>query len=81
MVLTEAIELNNRGERTQRIVDSQGEEHDIICNLEYWDCECEHNFIHPLSQLNCNICGVIKETQPNSRAGEVDHFFAEGKLI
>lgn len=38
---------------------------------KYWDCECKDNFIHPKTQIQCNICGVVAEEQPDSRVNEV----------
>jgi hypothetical protein len=56
--------LNDYNERLQRTGD-------IILNLDYWDCECESNFIHPISQQMCDICGAIQEESPSSRENEV----------
>jgi hypothetical protein len=44
---------------------------DIITTDQYWDCECEHNFIHPKECPICFKCGAIKEEQPDSRVNEV----------
>ncbi|MDA8338919.1 MAG: hypothetical protein M0Z70_06425 [Nitrospiraceae bacterium] len=56
--------LNDHGERLQGIGD-------IILNLDYWDCECENNFIHPISQQRCDSCGSVQEECPSSRENEV----------
>ncbi len=44
---------------------------DIILTPEYWDCECEKDYIHPKSQKSCKICGAKSHSQPDARANEV----------
>lgn len=56
--------LNEHNERLQHVGD-------IILNLDYWDCECENNFIHPISQQRCDICGSEQEESPSSRENKV----------
>lgn len=56
--------LNDDNERLQHIGD-------IILNLDYWDCECKNNFIHPISQQRCGICGSDQDESPSSRESEV----------
>lgn len=56
--------LNEYNERLENLGD-------IILNLDYWDCECENNFIHPISQQRCNVCGSEQEESPSSRENEV----------
>ena len=39
---------------------------------DYWDCECEHNYIHKKTDRTiCALCGTLEEDQPDSRMGEV----------
>jgi len=38
---------------------------------QYWDCECEDNFIHPSSKRVCFNCNTAAVTQPPSRVSEV----------
>ena len=38
---------------------------------QYWDCECEDNYIHPNTEDKCDRCGAVREEQPNSRKIEV----------
>ncbi len=38
---------------------------------DYWDCECEHNYIHPKTQDRCFVCGAFAEEQPDSRVNEI----------
>ena len=38
---------------------------------QYWDCECEHNYIHPNTEDKCDRCGAVREEQPDSRKVEV----------
>jgi hypothetical protein len=44
----------------------------IILNLEYWDCECEENFIHLINEKVCSVCNTRQENQPNSRESEIE---------
>lgn len=44
---------------------------DIITNENFWDCECDDDFIHPKSQAECAKCGTKSEDQPDSRLDEV----------
>ena len=37
----------------------------------FWDCECEHGFIHANSGVPCSVCGATPEEQPDSRICEV----------
>lgn len=43
----------------------------IQLTSEYWDCECDNNYIHPKSQKTCEICKSWQESQPNSTVSEV----------
>jgi len=43
----------------------------ITLNLDYWDCECDDNYIHFKARTNCSKCGAIQEDQPSSRSNEV----------
>ena len=43
----------------------------IITTPDYWDCECENNYIHPRKHDECKVCGSIEEEQPESRLSEV----------
>ena len=41
-----------------------------LCN-NFWDCECDKNFIHSKNQDTCPECGAVQEEQPDSRVDEV----------
>ncbi len=41
---------------------------------EYWDCECEYNYIHPKTQKSCPICGAMADEQPDSIVDEVERY-------
>jgi len=45
---------------------------DILLDLDFWDCECRKNFIHPISQSFCPICIADEKDSPSSRANEVE---------
>ena len=38
---------------------------------EYWDCECEHNFIQPAHIDQCPRCWARREECPDSHTQEV----------
>ena len=56
---------NSYGERIQYIGN-------IALNLEYWDCECKNNYIHPINQNKCSTCNSIQNDCPSSRENEVE---------
>jgi hypothetical protein len=43
----------------------------VITTPNYWDCECEHNYIHPKIVKECPICHTHPDKQPDSRVSEV----------
>lgn len=44
---------------------------DLTLNLAYWDCECETDYIHPVSLPQCWRCGTTFDDRPNAREAEV----------
>lgn len=44
---------------------------DTTFNLSYWDCDCEKEFIHPLTLKLCSKCGVYQKDSPSSIEIEV----------
>lgn len=44
---------------------------DITTIDDFWDCECEQNFIHSVKHKTCSICNRDQVDQPNSRLNEV----------
>ena len=38
---------------------------------EYWDCECDKDYIHPKNESFCLKCGTTAEDSPDSRIEEV----------
>lgn len=45
----------------------------IKTNPEYWDCECEDNYIHRKTDtLTCPICDSNEEDCPDSTQAEID---------
>ena len=46
----------------------------IKLNQDYWDCECETNYIHKKTELDhCVKCDTYEEDQPDSRQEEIDN--------
>ena len=45
----------------------------IKTNSNYWDCECESNYIHKKAETNhCVKCDTHEDDQPDSRQEEID---------
>ena len=44
---------------------------DVITDSDYWDCECDVNYIHTLFSTKCSLCRALKEDQPESRVEEI----------
>lgn len=44
---------------------------DITLNHEYWDCDCEKDFIHSNTRSTCNKCNYERDESPNSRENEI----------
>lgn len=38
---------------------------------EYWDCECDDDYIRPASQDRCPKCGAEHDERPDSHTVEV----------
>ena len=41
--------------------------------MDYWDCECEQNYIHPKTEAGCSVCGMneLEDGMPDSHVLEV----------
>ncbi len=61
--------INEKSERIQEL----GE---IKINLEYWDCECEQNYIHSIKEDFCKTCKTLQEDSPNSRCDEIKKYIS-----
>ena len=45
----------------------------ILLNADYWDCECESDYIHKKVETNyCVKCDTYEEDQPDSRQEEIN---------
>ena len=44
---------------------------DVTLTDEYWDCDCEDNYINPVSLDRCEDCGAHREQSPDSHLDEV----------
>lgn len=44
---------------------------EIQLAIDYWDCECEKNYVHKKETESCSICGSFMNEQPDSRLNEV----------
>jgi len=53
--------------------------HAIETTPDYWDCDCEVNYIHKKTNtLECSFCQSSQEEQPDSRVNEVNkHLFTQ----
>ncbi len=46
-------------------------------NPNYWDCDCDINYIHPKTVPVCPRCEARAETQPDARQEEIDLYGVE----
>lgn len=47
-------------------------------NPQFWDCECEENYIHmKANKPYCAICHTVHWDQPDSRQNEVEKYLLE----
>ena len=44
----------------------------VVTNNNFWDCECESNYIHTKSTRLCPHCNAESDEQPDSRQSEVE---------
>jgi len=44
----------------------------MLTDQDYWDCECEKNYIHPKTHAMCPYCGAWAKDQPDSISEEVE---------
>ena len=50
-------------------------------NDDYWDCECEHNYIHAKTDLPvCPVCGAKEEDSPDSMTSEVEQWLQSKEM-
>jgi len=47
---------------------------DIKTTADYWDCECEVEYIHSKEESFCKHCLTYADEQPDSRVDEVKKF-------
>jgi len=64
-----------------------GQDPATVTNPDYWDCECEDNYIRPKqktgadqSKFECPDCGAREDEQPDSRADEVAAALADVEM-
>ena len=46
-------------------------------NDNYWDCDCEVNYIHKIKKSDCSLCGALEIDRPPSRQTEINGFIKE----
>lgn len=45
---------------------------EIKTDERFWDCECEHYYIHAKSiDKHCDLCGANADEQPDGRVAEI----------
>lgn len=54
--------------------DLEMENEKVKLTNQYWNCECENDYIHPRSEEICGSCGTKREDGPDSRVSEVRAF-------
>ncbi len=38
---------------------------------QYWDCECDEDYIHHAGQVECPKCGAVSFESPDAHVNEV----------
>lgn len=44
--------------------------------MDWWDCECEEDYIHETSVKKCQKCGYEQDDCPTSRVNEVEEMLS-----
>lgn len=47
---------------------------------DYWDCECEENYIHKKRESTCPLCKTMSDDQPDSRVDEMKRLLKAGSF-
>ena len=55
------------------IKDNSGKEFET--NPQYWECNCEENYIHKIPNNYCPLCKAERRYQPDSRQNEIDEYY------
>jgi len=67
------------------IEDDPYEGTDYFTTPDYWDCDCEHDYIHPKTETICKVCGAnynaATHDYSDSMTSEVIKFLAAGRKI
>jgi hypothetical protein len=51
---------------------------DVTFACDFWDCNCNENYIHRKSDAQvCPTCGIFFEEQPDSRLSEIFFFYPD----
>jgi len=72
-IVKSILEGCREGEILETVEVEELKEDRFVTTEDFWDCECEHNYIHPSGEgtNECKICGVQRNTSPDSRVEEV----------
>ena len=50
----------------------------VVTDPNYWDCECEENYIHKKSvTLSCPICKMTEDECSDSRPNEIKLYYKD----
>jgi hypothetical protein len=73
------VKISNTSDDFSYIYNDKNEKIEIVgnitLNLEYWDCDCNENYIHSIKEDHCEKCKSKEEDHPNSRENEVKEYF------
>ena len=58
--------------RLDRLEAPAGPSNAVVTNNNFWDCECESNYIHTKSTRLCPHCNAESDEQPDSHQSEVE---------
>jgi hypothetical protein len=80
-IIDPAIDLGLKGfTQALKPITNSVEKQTYATHDDFWDCECERKYIHPVIQTQCLKCGALAEFQPSSRIDEIEsgeHFYEE----
>jgi hypothetical protein len=44
---------------------------EVLIVNEFWDCNCDNDYIHRKSEVECPVCNATPDEQPDSRLPEI----------
>jgi len=48
-----------------------GKDYSFCTTTDFWECQCQENFIHPIFKRRCPKCKAWAEESPNARVEDI----------